>query len=553
MVDDNMSMYDYIKKVTFDLVKVPSRVRQAGEEKDFAFKLRDMIGEIPYFAKHPENVMLVPLEGDQLGRYSVLALLEGEEESPETVILLSHFDTVGTGDYGELEPYALDPGLLKEKMKAMRDKYSQDVQDDLDADAWIFGRGTGDMKAGVAINLCVLREFSQDAARMKGNILFICAADEEAMAKGAQAAAKKVYRMVRDQKSDFLGLIKTDIMLRRYPDDDHNYLYLGTIGKYLLSFYICGVPSHVGECFAGVDSNLIASKLVDRISMNCDFSDEAEEEITPPPVTLKQTDLKEVYDVQLPYESQVYFNYFTYTKTPSQVLAVGKREACRVMEALKEQYLAEKEYFHRKAGIPHTPRPLEANIYTYDEFYEKVVTEKPHLRRELAVFAEGYQYHEADETKLSLAIVRKLFKESKEFHEQKPCIIVYLAPPYVPRVYVKGETEKEKHFIDSLERAVTEDNNHIKIRKFYPYLSDMSWFGMSDEISDIEILKANTPGFHRTCTVELEPLTELKIPGVNIGPYCKDPHQATERLYMPYSFDYVPRLICRTVKNLLNK
>lgn len=548
-----LSMYDYTKKITLDLVKISSRVRQEGEEKDCAFKLRDMILEIPYFQKHPEKVTMIPLEGDSFERYSVLALVEGEVKSPDTVILLSHFDTVGLGDYGELAEYALNPGLLKEKMKAFRDKYSQDVQDDLDSDDWLFGRGTVDMKAGIAENLCVLREFSREAASLRGNVLFVSAPDEEAMAKGAQAAAKKVCQMVAEEGMEFVGLVKTDAMLRRYPGDNHNYVYIGTIGKYLLSFYICGVASHVGECFAGVDSNLIASSLVQRISMNCDFSDEAEGEIAPPPVTLKQTDFKEVYDVQLPYESQVYFNYFTYTKTPSQVLGIGKYEAKKVMTALKDQYMAQKEHFHRKAGIPYNSEPMEANIFTYEEFYQKAVAEKPELREEMAAFVQSYQNDEADETKLSLAIVRKLFKESREFHEQKPCIIVYLAPPYVPRVYVKGETEREKHFIQSLKQAVDEDNNNIKMRKFYPYIADMSWFGMSDEISDIHVLKANTPGFHRTCSVELEPLTELNIPCVNIGAYGKDPHQATERLYMPYSFGYVPKLIYRTVKNVLNK
>ena len=121
----------------------------------------------------------------------------------------------------------------------------------------------------------------------------------------------------------------------------------------------------------------------------------------------------------------------------------------------------------------------------------------------------------------SLAIVRRLFKESNEFHEKKPCIIVYLAPPYVPRVYVKKDTPKDKRLMDAVNKAIASDNITIKNRWFYPYLSDISWFGMSDEAKDIRDPEANTPGFTRTSSTSFEPLTKLKIPGVNIGPYGK--------------------------------
>ncbi len=545
----NSDIFNYTKWVTLELVKTPSRVRVGNEENECAEKLREIILDIPYFKEHPDNVEMVPLENDPLNRKCVFAFVEGGISSPETVILLSHLDTVGVDDYGELAEYAWDPDKLKEKMKTM--DFGEDVQKDLESDDWMFGRGVLDMKSGIAEQVCVLREFSSNYKSLRGNILFISAPDEEAMAKGAQSAAKKVYQMVKEKNLDFTGLIKTDAMLPRYPGDDNRYVYFGTIGKFLLAFYVYGVASHAGECLEGVDSNLITSSIVQKLSMNCDYSDEAEGEITPPPVTLKQTDFKEIYDVQIPYESQVYFNFFTYTKTPSEVLAVGKQVASEVMEEINSEYLKQKTTFNQKAGVPFSPTPLKADIFTFSEFYEKVVKEKPEVSLKLKEFAENYQYDDSDETKLSLAIVRRLFKESNEFHEKKPCIIVYLAPPYVPRVYVKKDTPKDKRLMDAVNKAIASDNITIKNRWFYPYLSDISWFGMSDEAKDIRDLEANTPGFTRTSSTSFEPLTKLKIPGVNIGPYGKDPHQATERLYMPYSFDYVPRLISRVVKNLL--
>ena len=292
-------------------------------------------------------------------------------------------------------------------MKTM--DFGEDVQKDLESDDWMFGRGVLDMKSGIAEQVCVLREFSSNYKSLRGNILFISAPDEEAMAKGAQSAAKKVYQMVKEKNLDFTGLIKTDAMLPRYPGDDNRYVYFGTIGKFLLAFYVYGVASHAGECLEGVDSNLITSSIVQKLSMNCDYSDEAEGEITPPPVTLKQTDFKEIYDVQIPYESQVYFNFFTYTKTPSEVLAVGKQVASEVMEEINSEYLKQKTTFNQKAGVPFSPTPLKADIFTFSEFYEKVVKEKPEVSLKLKEFAENYQYDDSDETKLQSGNCQKAF------------------------------------------------------------------------------------------------------------------------------------------------
>src|SRR5437899_10451430 len=50
------------------------------------------------------------IQDDPYGRKNVYAFLRGQ--GPETLILLGHFDTVDTADYGDLEPLALQPAEL---------------------------------------------------------------------------------------------------------------------------------------------------------------------------------------------------------------------------------------------------------------------------------------------------------------------------------------------------------------------------------------------------------------------------------------------------------
>ena len=82
-------------------------------------------------------------------------------------------------------------------------------------------------------------------------------------------------------------------------------------GKLLPSFLIVGKEAHVGEPFQGVDANLLAAELIRDLSMNdalCDVvrssnktQDVQDVQVTPPPVTLRASDLKTHYDVQLPF------------------------------------------------------------------------------------------------------------------------------------------------------------------------------------------------------------------------------------------------------------
>ncbi|WP_028307776.1 M20/M25/M40 family metallo-hydrolase [Desulfitibacter alkalitolerans] len=554
MNTDFSHSYNYMKNLTIELVKIPSIVRKDNQENAFVLKLKDIIlRDIPYFCENPHNLTLVPLENDSFKRDCVLAFMEGAKKSRNTVILLSHLDVVGVGDYGELSGYAFNPELLKEKMKEVKFSFSRDVQDDLESEEWLFGRGVVDMKGGLAQHIWILKELAEHRDTLEGNVLLISVPDEEALAAGAQSAAKYLCNMVSEKDLNLIGLLKSDAMLPRYYKDPDRYIYLGTIGKYLLSYYIYGVAAHAGECMEGFDSNLIASTIVRNMSLNCTFCDEADGEVSPPPVTLKQCDLKEVYNVQIPYESQVYFNYFTYTKCPSEILEIGKKEAQRAMNSLSEEFVRNKEYFCTKAGLPNRHEPLEANIFTFEEIYNKLISRKPYLKAELEEFINNCQYNEADPGKLSLAIVRKVFTESDIFNEKKPCIIVYLSPPYVPRVRVKEkENLKDERFVSAILNTMENEAEKIKLRRFYPYISDISWFAMDDEIEDIYKLMCNTPGFKRTCSIDLKPLTELNIPSANIGPFGKDPHQATERLYMPHAFGEVPKLALKIILKLLS-
>lgn len=96
-----------LRALLCEIVSWESRTLTKGEN-DFAYKLKDKLLTLPYFEKHPE---LIELHDAGLGRNAVTAFYK-HPTATETVVLISHFDTVHTEEYGELEPLAFYPEEL---------------------------------------------------------------------------------------------------------------------------------------------------------------------------------------------------------------------------------------------------------------------------------------------------------------------------------------------------------------------------------------------------------------------------------------------------------
>ncbi|SDK25853.1 hypothetical protein SAMN05216187_106109 [Jeotgalicoccus aerolatus] len=68
-------------------------------EIDFPYKLKDKFQALEYFKTHEDNIQLFDAGKD---RKAFTALYQSEATS-NTVVLLSHFDTVGVEEYGQLQ------------------------------------------------------------------------------------------------------------------------------------------------------------------------------------------------------------------------------------------------------------------------------------------------------------------------------------------------------------------------------------------------------------------------------------------------------------------
>jgi arginine utilization protein RocB len=540
-----------IEKLTLELVNIPS-INGSEGERNVSNKIYEYIKNIEYFKKHGQYCFQVPLIKDPYGRMNVFALLRGEKKpSNKTIILHGHMDTVGVDDFGSLSELAFYPDKLEEKLKEL--DLPEEVKKDLNSGDWIFGRGAADMKSGVAVHLAVLKELSENVENFSGNILFMSNPVEENQHTGVIESLDVLNDLKRKYGLDYKLAINNDYICPLYPGDNKKYVYTGAVGKILPSFYIVGQETHVGQCFEGLNPNQIASELIKDINLNTDLCDGYKGEYTLPPSVLKYEDLKKSYNVQTPFAAFTYFNYFIHNTSINEIIEklkiISKESFDKVILNVNDNY----KKFCKIANQKYEPLPWETNVMTYSELYKKVKSKYGHkLDDEINGLSKTLLDQGMDIREVCLNVVDKLWKMNRE---KKPAIVLFFAPPYCPHNTLKDENEFENSIIEKIKKCVNtvgkENNEDFEVLQFFPSLSDSSYLKIDDDLNSIENLKNNLPNWAEIYNIPVNEMKKLNIPAINYGCYGKDAHKWTERVYKPYSFNTLPKLISSTVYEFL--
>lgn len=539
-----------MEALTVELVNVKS-VNGTSGEVDIAEKVESTLRTIPYFQEHGDQVWTKVVDQDALRRKSVFALLRSSRKSSQTILFHAHTDTVTIDDFGELKDLATKPYALMEKLQKMA--LLHDVKEDLESGDWLFGRGSVDMKSGVAAHLVVLEYLAANRDAFTGNVLFMTNPIEETTHGGIIDALPELERLQEEEKLDFSCAINTDFTGPLYTGDQTRYIYLGSVGKLLPSFYIKGKETHVGQAFEGLDPNLVAAELTRRIDLNTDLADEAEGEVTQPPVTLKLKDLKPTYNVQTPIASYVYFNYYVHQITPDRILKQLSDIAQSAFEDVIGKLNTEYKKHCERTGNRYSELPWQPRVITYAALYTKVREQSgPSVDGKLNYILEQQADHQ-DPREVGRMMVEELLAMDED---QSPVIVLFYGTPYVPRNFVKGDTKHKQTLLRQIDQVTEEmavdTGDSFAIHKFFPSLTDSSYLCLDDTDEEIDVLKSNLPGMDRLYPVPINKIRKLNIPALNFGTWGKDAHKMTERVYKPYTFATLPQLIQRFCLKVLD-
>ena len=544
---DKVRMYDNMKRV----VGVPG-VSGTPAEKETAYKIQELLLEIPYFQQHREKVKLVPVADDSLGRSIVTAYLQCCPESRKTVILTGHYDVVDVEEYGNLKGIAYNTEEITRRIGEL--PLDEDSLRDLESGEWIFGRGTADMKFGHALCLELLRYFSEEGREtLCGNLLYAAVCGEETNSEGMLQAVPFFNQFAEETGAEYEALLLTECyMPEDQAGDSRRYVHMGASGKVMPMFFCAGEASHGGEPFLGIDPNLIAARIYEKLHMNVDFCQSSCGEVTPPPVCLKSQDLKTVYSVSTPLYAVSYYNLVTVDLEPEALM----ESLCRIAEeSFKEAlgFIEEKSrVYEKRFGVRPARCSIEPSVKSFRQLYrEAEAAFEGDLSGYLKALTEEWRSENTELQDIAVRLVKRLYELSPD---KRPAVIVSIIPPYYPDVYPDRKSEKGSRLARCVDEiiAYAEETygETLEWKDYYMGISDLSYTGL-DEDKDFSGLFENVAGAGLIYSLPEADLKKFYVPAIVLGGSGKDFHKYTERLERRYNFDILPDLYIRLIEKLL--
>ena len=547
--------FDEVKRLTEELVAIPSVNKEPGGESRAARYVYDFYMSLPYFQKNPQQVKIFQTKNDFVERHSAYAYVKGiKGDSHRTVILIGHIDTVGVDDFGTIREYAFRCEELPAKLRETF-VLPQEVIDDIESGEYLFGRGALDMKSGVAGHMYLLRYFSEHPEELDGNLIAIAECDEEDNSKGIITALDELAELREKEGFEYVACINADYSTNYAPGDENRYIYYGSIGKLLPCFAVFGKEAHVGQAFSALDPNLVLANITRRMSLNTALCDIAQGEVAIPPISLKQTDTKGPYTVQTALTAFGYYNFFTHGWDPSVVLEKSRGIAVEAFDETIEQLDREYRRFCELSGVKFHPLPWKTRVYTWHEFYRELSDlHGEAFTTAIRSFTEKL-HRENPELDLRLFGLRVVQEAWKWTADKSPAVIVFFGSIFSARIEMTGRTEKEKALLEAVEGAVEkvrpEAKRQIKTRMFYPYISDSSFMAVCDDTLAIRALEENMPQYGVKYVHPVDKIRRIDVPVVNIGTFGRDGHMLTERVDMQQTFQNVPNITYETICRLL--
>lgn len=520
-----------LRRLLCELVSWDSRTLTEGE-RTFTSKLQEKLRMLDYFKKNPEHLSLHKAD---LGRCFVGALYK-HHDAEETIVLISHFDTVQTDEYGDLEPYACQPEELTKILHNRKDDLSQEARADLESGEYLFGRGTMDMKMGLAIHMALIEKASVEEWPI--NLLLLSVPDEEVNSSGMRAAVKQLVAIRDKYNLKYKLFLNSEPSFSQKPGDNKHYIYTGSMGKIMPAALFYGKETHVGEPLKGITANYIASYLTQLIEWNPLFCESDLGESTPLPVSLQQKDLKMQYSTQTPYSAAALYNIFILKRTAQDIMEIFEQLAQEAAQRCNDAYRAicRREQIEGVGNV---------RVLRYENLVEHAV-EKFGTTFIKQIKREILENPEWDEREKSIRIADKLMIQCQEL---APAIILLFAPPYYPAVNSSNDPLIIKS-VQLMMEAASKFELELSQIHYFNGICDLSYVQYKDDADGLTIFERNAPVWGDSYTIPFGEMLQLQAPVLNIGPYGKDAHQRTERLHIDSGFIHTPFMLESLIKSM---
>ena len=512
------------------------------KEQDIANYFYEFFASLPYYKTRKEQFGLYKIPNDAFGRTVPYALLLGN--SRNTVVSMGHIDVVGTESYSELSKKAYEIGEDLEKALAAKDM-SLEARADMNSGEWIWGRGVADMKGGHAVHMSLFEEYAQMAEKgeLPGNLLYIAVPDEESYSVGMREGASIILDLKKKYDLDFKLLLDPEPTNLR---GDAQVMSIGSVGKMMPVVMVQGVTAHVGHCFNGISPLGILAGIYNRTNISLEFSDTYKGEATVPPTWTNFRDMKELYDVSIPFRASGYFTFLSFDTTPEQVMQKLKVISKEVLDQNVQNLDNVYQEYKKRDKFAHMDKiSYDTKVFTYEDLLKEL------LDKDKVGFEKFYndEYKKIGDLissgKLNYpdATIKMMGTVLNYADLKQPLVLLGFAPPYYPAIHgdlIKGKENmgtKAYEFVKSVSES--KYGQKMDVENYFMGISDASYSAM-DHPFDYNKFSANTPMWGDLYSLDFKAIEEIGIPAVIYGPIGKEYHQWTERVNKKSLFQTVP-------------
>jgi len=529
-----------IRTLLQELVAVRSDTGTS-QELAMADKLLSVLRADPYFVRHPERCGTFE-QGDALHRPVVWGLRPGR--SPRTVVLLGHYDTVEIECYGALKPYATDPAALKARMR------EQEIRDpglrrDLEDDAWGFGRGMADMKAGLAINLHALLTRKEGEA----GVLFLAVPDEERMSSGAIQAVPLLHRLRQRFGLDYRLLVLTEPETSAGEDLGLVRAYGGGTGKILPVVLAKGVLTHAAHILDGLNSAFMLAEIVRSVELDTSLVSGDRGQFVQPPATQILRDLKSGYDVSVPEYSAACFNLMFFpTRSPLSLLEDLRRICARAAHRVVRRYHRAFDAMVGMGAMAESARQrFVPEVLTLGELELRLGAAPGFEAFRRATLDRLQEQVRSGRCALPDASIEYLKAMAERAAFPGPAVVLGISPPYYPAVSNTAIGADVAPCLEGLDEFLR--TRYASRLEYLPYrasITDLSYTSCPDPSAERSLLGhvALAPALY---DVPVEQIAQLNLPVLALGPIGREIHRAGEHVYLPDVTGRIPDLVAAII------
>ncbi|MEX3623321.1 M20/M25/M40 family metallo-hydrolase [Viridibacillus arvi] len=517
-----------LRELICELVSWESQTLTTGEQQ-FSRKLQAKLQQLPYFEQHPQNIELCDVDK---GRQVVSALYK-HPDVQETVVLISHFDTVQIEEYGSLMPLATMPEELTKAFLANPNLLPKSAQKDLQSGDYLFGRGVMDMKMGLALHMQLMERAIEE--KWKLNLLLITVPDEEVNSAGMRQAVKHITHLQEKENLEIVLFLNSEPSFSQGPADLKEYIYSGTIGKIMPSALFYGKETHVGEPLKGITAPYMSSFLTQEMEWNERFCEEDYGEKTPLPVSLQLKDLKTQYSTQTPYRAVAMYNVFLLKRSAGEIMSIFESVANEAMANCQKRY----DELCQKQGIDGVGN---IRVIKFEELQSHAL-EKLGEAKVTSIIEEVIGQEEWDDREKSLRIADQLMIHCQEL---APAVVLLFAPPYYPPAN-SSENPLINGAISLLLGEAKKYDIPLEHIHYFNGICDLSYCQFTAD-KDWKTYEKNTPVWGQTYSIPFKEMEQFTAPVLNVGPFGKDAHQISERLHVKSAFEEMPELLYKLLQ-----